>query len=94
MEALTIIPDIEQAGGLPLLRRLADRHGHNPVAYRTQIDRITDGIEIGGLRRGTDAGRASVALCAPLLDGRVVLIETSLALLRGAVAAIEARCAA
>lgn len=49
------------------------------------------GFEVGGLDHGMTSGRASVAFCFELPDGRVVLAETSLWLLQLATAALTAR---
>lgn len=48
-------------------------------------------IEVGGLPGGMASGKPSVAFCIPLPDGRVVIAETSLALLLTAGDALKAR---
>lgn len=82
---LTVIPDVESTGfksmvGLasqddPRLIRLADEAN----------------IEVGALAGGMASGRASVAFCFTLPDGRVVVAETSLALFLLAADALRAR---
>lgn len=47
-------------------------------------------VEIGTLRHGMESGKDSVAICFPLPDGRVVLLETSAQLFIAAAQAITA----
>lgn len=45
-------------------------------------------IEIGTLRAGTASGKDSVAICIPLPDDKVLIVETTAALFLGAAQAI------
>jgi hypothetical protein len=48
-------------------------------------------IRVGGLPRGMESGRTSVAIAVPLPDGTVLLTETSLALFLQAAKILEAK---
>jgi len=79
MIPLSVIPDIDQAGGLPHVER--DKLiTETSAAVRS----------IGLLRHGTSEGRASVGLLIELPDGRQVIAETSWRLLSTAVRAMAA----
>ncbi len=56
-----------------------------------KIVHVTEGIQIALLQTGMQSGKASVALRINLPDGRVVIVETSLALLSVTVGAFRAK---
>jgi hypothetical protein len=85
MPVLTVLPDIERGGGFDALKPIApgDRERIIHLGDETRL-------EVGGLKSGMASGNPSVAFCFPLPDGRVVIAETSLALLLSAADALKA----
>lgn len=77
--ALTITPDVEQAPWDDLDKTEANRPDRNGVLER-----------VGLLRNGMTSGRASVGLVIRLDTGEHVVAQTSFALWRAAVRALEA----
>jgi hypothetical protein len=72
---LTIVTDVEHDGFRSMRGLLG---ADDPRLIRLGEDAQ---IEIGALQGGMASGAPSVALCIQLPDGRVVLAETSMALL-------------
>lgn len=64
-------------------------------AQREKIIHVNDNgaISLAGLSQGTEAGKPSVALRINLPDGRVVIVETTLALLLTATDVLRTRYA-
>lgn len=86
MPSLHVLTDIEEAGGLELLK------GREPGdVIHLSNDAV---VEIGGLRDGTASGKPSVAMAFKLPpgtgDAKVVVFQTTLDLLETAVRAIRA----
>lgn len=61
------------------------------LATRSDVIHVTDPIGMTGLAGGMESGATSVAIRIDLPDGRVVIAETSLALLLSAGRALAAR---
>lgn len=82
---MIIVPDVERTG-YAAMRALGDRGSIDVQAALDsgRLIHLTTPIEIGGLRAGMVSGAPSVSFCFTLPDGRVVLAETSLALLQAA----------
>jgi hypothetical protein len=61
------------------------------AATPERIIHVTQGMQVSGLEGGMQSGKPSLALRLDLPDGRVVIAETSLALLVSATRALVAR---
>jgi hypothetical protein len=57
----------------------------------SKIIRVREGVEIGCLPRGMASGKASVEIICPLPDGKILLLETSLAVLQATVNVFTAK---
>lgn len=93
MAEMIVIPDVER-NGFPSMRVFGE-HGEMENTVEAAIDsgrliHLTGPVEVGGLTRGMTSGRASVAFCFTLPDGRVVLAETSMRLFKVAADALHA----
>lgn len=93
MPALTIVLDVERDGFRAVRRAgLRGADGDESVAAGKLIHLGNDAeIELGALAAGMQSGAASVVFCFTLPDGRVVLAETSMALLLTAADALKGR---
>lgn len=91
MPEMVLIADVERDGFEPV-RRVVERYGSVlEAAAQGVLIHSQAPIYVGALEAGMASGKASVSLCFELPDGRVVLVETSLALLEGAARALAAR---
>lgn len=93
MPALHIVLDVEHDGFAAMRQAgLHGRDGDQSVAEGKLIHLGNDAhIELGALPHGMASGAASVAFCFELPDGKIVIAETSLALLLTAADALKAR---
>lgn len=85
---MRVVLNVESHGFNAIHELMASHDGdaHDLVAEGKLIHLGADTvIELGGLEDGMTGGKPSVAICFPLPDGRVVLAETSLALLKTSV---------
>lgn len=78
---------------MPVLHLILRDPAWPDLAGRRELDviHVTTPIEVTGLPGGMDSGATSVAFRIDLPDGRVVIAETSLALLVATVAGIRAK---
>lgn len=95
MPALSLKMNLEEKG-LDAIALLMQKHGSNdPEVLRASGDLIVMGnearVEVGVMPRGMQSGKASVMFCFTLPDGKVVLVETSLAVFLAAAQAFNAR---
>lgn len=72
-------------GGLDAIAKL-EREGR-----MSDLIHLNEPFEIGGVPHGMASGRASVGMAFTLPDGKVLLVETSLASLKMAMAAFNGR---
>lgn len=75
MPALGLVLDVERTG-FAALRDVPPGEVDGRLVHLANDAQI----EVGALTRGTKEGRASVAFCFGLPDGRVVIAETTLRL--------------
>lgn len=85
MVTLGLITDVEKSG-FACLAHLTEEQRNEAIIHLSGDVKL----EIGAMPRGMESGKASIMFAFPLPDGQVVIAETSLALLKSAVAAFVA----